>query len=47
MGNAPRQFVALLHDSNREVWKVNYVDQHEEQVDTAGERPTVRKPAAS
>ena len=42
MGNAPRQFVALLHDSN-----VNYVDQHEEQVDTAGERPTVRKPAAS
>ena len=30
-----------------EVWKVNYVDQHEEQVDTAGERPTVRKPAAS
>lgn len=30
-----------------EVWKVNYVDQREEQMDAAGERPAVRKPAAS
>ena len=30
-----------------EVWKVNYVDQREEQMDAAGERPAAKKPAAS